>query len=61
MADSSLNRIMVPEYSNGVDELQGGASLAPLPSARLLSTKLATTDLRNTDQKHFYHDLRPVC
>ena len=53
MADTSLNRIMVPEYSNGVDELRRSVTGAPLPSARLLSTKLAT-DLRNTDQKHTY-------
>ena len=53
MADTSLNRIMVPEYGNGVDALRRSVTGAPLPSARLLSTKLAT-DLRNTDQKHTY-------
>jgi len=53
MADTSLNRIALPEYSNGVDTMRQSFIGGSLPSARLLSTKLAT-DLRNQDQKHTY-------
>ena len=53
MADTSLNRIVLPEYSDGVSAPRRSVTGADLPSARLLSSRLAT-DLDNIDQKHTY-------
>ena len=53
MRDTALNRILLPEYSNGVDTPRRSVSGSDLPSPRLLSTSLAS-DLRNEDQRHSY-------
>jgi len=52
-ADTALNRILLPEYANGVDTPRRSRTGAALPSARLLSTNLAK-DFNNADSRHTY-------
>ena len=51
--DTALNRILLPEYSNGVDSPRLSLSGLSLPSPRLLSTSLAP-DLSNDDPRHSF-------
>jgi len=53
MADTALNRILLPEYANGVDTPRRSRNGATLPSARLLSTNLAK-DFNNADSRFTY-------
>ena len=51
--DTALNRILLPEYSNGVDSPRVSITGLSLPSPRLLSTRLAP-DLSNEDPRHSF-------
>jgi len=53
MAETALNRILPPEYANGIDAPRRSSNGAELPSARLLSTSLAK-DFNNEDSRHTY-------
>ena len=53
MRDTALNRILLPEYHNGVDTPRRSVTGLSLPSPRLLSTSLAP-DLSNEHQRHSY-------
>jgi len=49
-ADTALNRIMLPEYGDGVGSPRTTSTGAPLPSARFVSTQLAR-ELDNPDRR----------
>jgi len=52
-ADTALNRIILPEYANGIDTPRRSTNGAPLTSARVLSTNLAK-DFNNQDSRFTY-------
>eukprot|EP00092_Neocalanus_flemingeri_P012666 GFUD01013650.1.p1 GENE.GFUD01013650.1~~GFUD01013650.1.p1 ORF type:complete len:825 (+),score=137.26 GFUD01013650.1:131-2605(+) len=52
-SDTALNRILPPEYSNGIDTPRRSTNGGPLPSSRLVSTSLAK-DFNNQDQRYTY-------
>jgi len=52
-SDTALNRILLPEYANGIDTPRRGTNGGPLPTSRLVSTSLAK-DFNNEDQRYSY-------
>jgi len=52
-ADTALNRILLPEYANGIDIPRRSTNGGSLPSARVVSTSLAK-DFSNQDARYTY-------
>jgi len=52
-AETPLNRIILPEYANGIDTPRKSTNGGALPSSRLISTSLAK-DFNNEDQRYTY-------